>query len=175
MSRARAAVGLLCLLAGLLAGHAAVGGEELRGTAAKVFDGDSFVLQLEDGGRVAVRLGEIDAPEKDQPYAAEARAALRALIFRRAVRATVIDVDPYGRKVARVRRADDALDVNVEMVEQGHAWVYRRWVRDQTLYEHERRAREQRRGLWALPEAERESPWKWRREHKGFPSSTARG
>jgi endonuclease YncB( thermonuclease family) len=139
--------------------------EELRGTALRIFDGDSFILRLDSGRDVEVRLAEIDAPEKSQPHADESRAALTALIFKRKLRAQVLDVDPYQRKVVRAYRVDDALDINAEMVERGHAWVYRRWVRDKTLFEREKRAQAQRLGLWALPEAQRTPPWKWRREH----------
>jgi endonuclease YncB( thermonuclease family) len=158
---------LLCV-----AGCQAPADETLYGRAVRIFDGDSFRLALRDGGQVEVRLGEIDAPEKDQPHADESRAALRALIDGLQLRLKVIDVDAYQRKVARVYRVDDNLDVNAEMILQGHAWVYRRWVRDQSLYGLERKAREARRGLWALPEAQRMPPWRWRR---GQPEITAEG
>lgn len=151
---------LLCLLLC----HVAYG-EELSGTAVKVFDGDSFILKLAPGGEVEVRLGEIDAPEKDQPYADVARSALRGLIFRQKLKLFVIDTDRYGRKVARASRVSDGLNINAELVRQGHAWVYRRHARDSSLYDLERRARERRLGLWALPEAQTTPPWRWRKEH----------
>jgi len=55
-------------------------------------------------------------------------------------------------------------DVNAEMVRQGAAWVYRRYSRDPALLVLEQEARDRRRGLWALPEAERVPPWDWRRQ-----------
>jgi endonuclease YncB( thermonuclease family) len=54
------------------------------------------------------------------------------------------------------------LDVNVEMVRQGAAWVYVRYSRDPVLPGLERDAQRMRLGLWALPQAERMPPWEWR-------------
>lgn len=139
--------------------------EEVRGRVTRVFDGDSFLLRLERGGVIEVRLGEIDAPEKDQPHADEARSALRELVFDRDLELEVIDQDKYGRKVARVRLASNQMNVNAELVSRGHAWVYRYHLRDRTLLDLEQAARNAKRGLWALPEAERMPPWKWRRAH----------
>lgn len=61
------------------------------------------------GGRV--RLARIDAPERGQPGADEATAALRMMIKGKEVRCTLVDADPrrlgfqktdrYGRPVAR--------------------------------------------------------------------------
>jgi endonuclease YncB( thermonuclease family) len=154
---------LLALAA--LAATAPAGAAELHGRATRVFDGDSFLLRLDGGGTVEVRLGEIDAPEKAQPYADESRAALRELILDRDLRLQVIDEDKYGRTVARAYLVGSNLDVNADLVGRGHAWVYRYHLRDRRLLDLERAAREARRGLWALPEAERTPPWKWRREH----------
>lgn len=162
-----------CALTLLLWSSYALCTEELRGTAVRIFDGDSFILRLDSGKDVDVRLGEIDAPEKSQPHADVSRAALTDLILKRKLRAVVIDVDPYKRKVARVYRVDDGLDINAEQIERGNAWVYRRWVRDKTLFEREKNAKERRRGLWALPEAQRTPPWKWRRDHPKDPARPA--
>jgi hypothetical protein len=84
--------------------------------------------------------------------------AQRQLTFGKQARVVEVDRDRYGRLVGRVYV--DGLDVNAEMVRQGHAWVYRKYATDSELYALEREAREQRRGLWAsdgnIP------PWQWR-------------
>jgi len=139
--------------------------EELIGVATRVFDGDSFIMRVIEGPEVDVRLGEIDAPEKDQPYADIARSALRGMILDRKLRVVVFDTDRYDRKVARVYRVADGVDINAELVRRGHVWVYRRRVKDKSLYDLERTARDKQLGLWALPEADREPPWRWRRTH----------
>ncbi len=52
--------------------------------------------------------------------------------------------------------------MNAEMVRRGAAWVFRRYSDDPALLRSEAEARAARRGLWALPEAERVPPREWR-------------
>jgi endonuclease YncB( thermonuclease family) len=78
----------------------------------------------------------------------------------------VVTVDAYGRTVALVRRTSDDLDVNREMVRQGHAWVYRRYTQDPSLIALEEAARDERRGIWSLPETDRVPPWAWRKQNR---------
>src|SRR5262245_11820730 len=144
---------------------AAFAAEQIVGKVTRVFDGDSFILSAANGAKVEVRLAGIDAPEKNQPYADTARAALRGLILDRNLRLEVLDVDRYGRKVARAYREPDGMEVNAELIRRGHAWVYRRRAYDPALYDLERAARDRKLGLWALPESEREPPWRWRQTH----------
>lgn len=153
--------------------HGALAREELTATAVYVFDGDSFVARMHDGSRVEVRLAGIDAPEKGQPYADKARAALRGLILGQPLRIAVTDTDKYHRKVAQVYRAADGLHINAGLVREGHAWVYRRVAPDHPFRALERAARESGVGLWALPEAEREPPWRWREQHPRPPRTDA--
>jgi endonuclease YncB( thermonuclease family) len=138
--------------------------EEYFGVPSRVFDGDSFVLRT-SRSEIEIRLVDIDAPEHGQPFAATARDALDRLVWKEHLRAVVVDKDKYDRSVCRVYRVRDGLDVNRQLVEDGDVWVYRRRVRDMSLYELERRARRERLGLWALPESDLEPPWRWRREH----------
>lgn len=132
-----------------------------RGKVVRVFDGDSVVVRTADAD-VEVRLADIDAPEKGQPYADNSRKALIALVQGREVTFEVLDIDTYGRSVSRVRRTSGELDINSDLVRRGHAWVYRRYVRDQSLLALEESARARRAGLWALPEELRIAPWNYR-------------
>ncbi|HWX50526.1 MAG TPA: thermonuclease family protein [Roseomonas sp.] len=75
-----------------------------------------------------------------------------------------MDTDRYGRTVGRVWVG--GTDVNAEMVRRGAAWVHRRYSRDPALLVLEQEAQQARRGLWALPEAERVPPWDWRRQKR---------
>jgi hypothetical protein len=59
------------------------------------------------------------------------------------------------------------------MFREGHAWVYRQYVEDQSLLEDEKAAREAGEGLWGLPEAERTPPWERRAEKRGRVSREA--
>ena len=72
----------------------------------------------------------------------------------------VAAIDRYGRTVGRIYAGP--IDISAEMVRQGAAWVYRKYNHDPSLLRLEREAQQARRGLWALPEAERTPPWEWR-------------
>lgn len=141
---------------------AAADDRDFSGTVRRIFDGDSFIVRPANGKDVDVRLQDIDAPEKAQPYGNAARVALVNIIGDRDVFVDVIDTDRYGRKIVRVFREPDRLDVIKTLVRAGHAWVYRRTVHDATLIKLEEEARNARRGLWALPEDERLPPWRYR-------------
>ncbi len=65
----------------------------------KVSDGDTFVTQ--DGTKV--RLANVNAPEKGQRGAPQARSDLRRLISRKQVNVETVARDPYGRVVANVK------------------------------------------------------------------------
>ena len=127
----------------------------------RVRDGDSLLVRAA-GRDVEVRLADVDAPERGQPHADQARKALIDLLQRRDVTVEVLDTDPYRRRVARVRRLPDGLDINAEVVRTGNAWVYRRYVRDQSLFTLEQAARDRHAGLWALPGEQRIPPWVFR-------------
>ena len=139
---------------------------DFSGTVNKIFDGDSFLVRPAQGKDVDVRLQDIDAPEKRQPYGNAARAALVKLIGDRQVFVDVIENDRYGRKVVRVYREPDRLDVTKALVRDGHVWVYRRTIHDRSLIELEDAARASRRGLWALPAEDLTPPWQYRYQQR---------
>jgi endonuclease YncB( thermonuclease family) len=159
--------GLLIVSASLcLFATASADDRDFSGTVRRIFDGDSFLVRPANARNksadIDVRLQDIDAPEKSQPYGNSARAALVDIIADRQVFVDVIDTDRYGRKIVRVYREPDRLDVIKALVRDGHVWVYRRKVNDSTLVALEDTARAARRGLWALPEEELMPPWQYR-------------
>jgi len=85
------------------------------GRVARVIDGDSFVLVLEDGAELSVRLSTLQAPrtqqrtEKAWPYASESKAALSALIQGRKIQLSYGEDrrDRYGRAIALGASRDD--------------------------------------------------------------------
>lgn len=134
---------------------------DLTGRVIGVADGDTFTLLLDDKQQVTIRLAEIDAPEKGQPYGNRSRQALSELVSGKHVRVAVQTTDRYGRTVGRPYIGE--LDVCEEMVRIGAAWVYRQYVRDRSLFDVEAGAREAQRGLWGISEARSMPPWEWRR------------
>jgi len=110
---------------------------------------------------------------KRQPYGNKARQALADLAFKKNATVRWSERDRYGRVVGRV--FVDGLDVNAEMVRQGHAWVYRQYAKDESLFTLENEARAAKRGLWALSEADNMPPWEWRRARRNKPNSVSTG
>jgi endonuclease YncB( thermonuclease family) len=142
---------------------------ELQGRVVGVHDGDTFTLLQDGNQQTRVRLAEIDAPESKQPYGNKAKQELSSLIFGKTVTVTIQDTDRYGRTVGRV--FINSLDVNAEMIRRGAAWVYRKYAKDQTLFPLEAQAKQEKRGLWKLPDSERVPPWEWRHAKRGNTST----
>ena len=134
--------------------------QDFSGEVITVRDGDSVVVLTPQRRRIEVRLADIDAPERGQPYANRSRQLLRDLVFRKTVDVIYMDTDSYGRIVARLYAGE--VDVSGEMIRRGAAWVYRQYVRDQSLFALEDAARNARRGIWGLSESAI-PPWEWRR------------
>lgn len=134
--------------------------DTLEGKVVGIADGDTLTL-LAHNMQYRVRLAEIDAPERGQPHGNSARQALSDKVFRKTVQVEVIDRDRYGRLVGRIQL--DGRDINREMVSEGHAWVYRRYLRDTTLLDDENAARTAGHGLWGLQADQVTPPWEWRR------------
>lgn len=107
-----------------------------------VMDGDTF-----KSGDTRVRLWGIDAPEKGQPFADEARARLKELIEGKAVRLEWKDKDQHSREVAIVYAG--STNINLQMVKDGLAWHYEYFAPDaEDLAAAEKAARKSRKGLW---------------------------
>ena len=138
----------------------AVTAAEITGRVVGIADGDTLTILDADHRQTKVRLAEIDAPESHQPYGTRAKQVLSELVFGKSVRVVVVDIDRHGRTVGRIYA--NTLDVSAEIVRQGAAWVFVRYNHDPSLPALEQEARQARRGLWALPEAERVPPWEWR-------------
>jgi len=131
---------------------------DFRGRVIAVHDGDTITVLIDHTPR-RVRLVEIDAPEHHQASGSRAKQALSELAYGR--EAVVIEqgTDRYGRTLGTV--FVDGRNVNAAMVENGFAWVYRRYSRNPALIEQERRARGRRAGLWADPAPG--APWDFRK------------
>lgn len=128
-------------------------------TVVSVADGDTLVVA--DGERrVTLRLAEIDAPERTQPYSQVARRNLVDLCASaKSVRFEPVTTDRYGRTVAHVW-CDEA-HINWRQVEDGLAWCFTKYLKaPEVCRPLEQGAREQRRGLWRDPTPV--APWDFR-------------
>lgn len=136
------------------------------GRVRRIIDGDSFVLALETGEELSVRLSAVQAPRTAQraakawPYAYESKAGLSALIKGRDVQLFYGKErrDRFGRAIAQVYTIDGQgqpdIWVQGEMIRLGLARVFS-WAGDRTdfsaLYSLEGKARDKARGIWADP------------------------
>lgn len=136
----------------------------VAGKVSHVNDGDSLEVEL-SSGRVRVRMSAIDTPEYDQPYGSKSSAALRELLPIGAdVELEVVTQDQFRRMVATVWRVDGDKRVNVNeaMLREGHAWAYRRYMKEPHFCDLEEEARSRKRGLWAQPVNDWVYPPEWR-------------
>jgi len=145
---------------------ALAGQKTLQAKVMKVSDGDTIVVSPIDGGDFfKCRLYGIDTPEGSQSYGDEATKALKHLILAQRVEIQTTGDITYKREVCHVTL--NGMDVNLEMVRQGHAWAYRNYLKKpyKTLYvEAETEARNKRIGLWK--DSNPVPPWEYRKVKK---------
>ena len=133
-----------------------------QGRVVWVFDGDSIRVAREKKV-ITVRVAGIDAPEKGQPFANQARAFTFKLALKKTVTVREKENDRYGRTVAQIF-LPDGRSLSQALVRAGLAWWYRRYSQDQTLMMLEKKAKKAGIGLWSDPDPV--PPWVWKRHHK---------
>lgn len=139
----------------------AVQAEIFNAKVIAVLDGDT-VLIAQSGKRPSkVRLAEIDAPEKAQPFGMKSRQALVDQVLKREVRVETVATDKFGRLVAQLQI--DGRSINQQQVRSGMAWEYSYFHRDKRYIALQQEAQQARRGLWSQPEPT--PPWEWRKAH----------
>lgn len=132
----------------------------------KLSDGDSFVATCQRRN-IKVRMSGLDAPETQQaPWGARSKIFLSTLILKEKFTIEVVDVDRYGRNVARIYlEKNPRIDVGLEIIKSGNAIVYRRYNKDPAYLEAEKKAKLERLGIWSHSGAH-QNPEKWRRLNK---------
>jgi endonuclease YncB( thermonuclease family) len=125
-----------------------------------VYDGDTVQLSNVDG-KLKLRLTDIDAPERNQPYGLKARRALISLCQGGNIKVSVdiVGKDKYQRSLGRLQCNDK--DASLYMLEQGYAWYPQKFSHDLMLKKAAEAARKNKDGLWQddspMP------PWVWRK------------
>lgn len=137
-----------------------------------IYDGDTLRV-VKGNEELKIRFCGIDAPEKKQELGIEARDNLRSLIElgNGELLLVPIETDRYGRTVAEVYVQDSkstAVNLNMQMIRDGYAWLYAQYVDNcpskEQLEIAERLAQEENLGVWSnnssIP------PWEWRKANK---------
>ena len=124
----------------------------------RFYDGDT--VKIKDGAyEYKLRLIDIDAPERNQEYGIKSRRALMDFCENTQVQVYLYGTDKYKRKLGKLHCNN--LDANQWMVENGHAWFYKRFSMNYMLDIAHQNAKQEKLGLWqseyALP------PWQWRK------------
>jgi micrococcal nuclease len=134
--------------------------EEYDAKVIVVIDGDTLVV-LHNGAKEKIRLANIDAPEKDQPYGMDARQAMIGMVLKKQVLIDTKAIDKYGRTVALV--SVDGSSVNEAMVKRGMAWEYSHYKPGRVYMALQSEAQQAHRGLWS--QRNPIAPWVWRKTH----------
>jgi endonuclease YncB( thermonuclease family) len=140
-------------------------GPERTVRVAEVADGDTVTVEYK-GGFHKVRLANIDAPEKAQPFGKESTRFLQKKVLGKFVKLQPDGMDKYGRIIGTIHI--DGENVNLGMACDGFAWAYTQYLKDARIADCQASAKQHKRGLWAhgTPMA----PWNWR--HRPTVSAT---
>lgn len=159
---------VLFLVASLICFTPPAFAETLTARVVGVTDGDTITVLLY-GRQQQVRLSDIDAPESGQPFGSNSKQSLSDMVYGKEVELTVTDTDRYGRLIARVKQG--GTDANLEQVNRGLAWAYRKYTRDERVLMAESAARVRSSGLWAHDD--QTPPWEWREARRSTRGATS--
>ena len=131
--------------------------------------GDGDTVRVRQGDRpITVRLACIDAPETTQsPWGQQSAVRLKQILpVGQTVQLREVDIDQNGRTVAELYR--DEQSVNLQLVADGHAVVYRHYLDKcadtrNAYLEAESKAQQQQQGFWK--QASPCMPWDYRRDN----------
>lgn len=129
-----------------------------------VLDGDTLDCIKQDKTQHRIRLANIDAPEKGQPYSIKARQRLANLTFNKSVTIAYETSDRYGRVIGEVFPVGEQYTANYRLVQEGLAWAYERYITDRAYLTAQSYAKNARIGLWRDPNAI--NPEQWRLKNK---------
>ena len=138
--------------------------ETLSGRVVRVTDGDTIVVLDASKAQHKIRLQGIDAPERRQAYGTKSKEHLSVLIAGKSVVVDYSKHDRYQRILGKVLLGGE--DVNLEQVEAGMAWHYKKYQGEQSPSDRvkysdaEREARRFKLGLWQDPKPV--PPWDYR-------------
>lgn len=134
---------------------------QMQGRVVSVADGDTLTL-LDGEKQTRIRLAEIDAPERGQPYSQKSKQSLLQMCQGKIATANVTGTDHYGRVIARVFCGNQ--DTSAEQVRLGLAWVYDQYAQDKQLYRLQEQAQSNKIGLWTYSNPV--APWEWRKRNR---------
>lgn len=132
----------------------------LKGKIIRVSDGDTVVVLDSNNTQHRVRLDGIDCPEKGQPFGTKATNFVKELTSQSEY--VVVEwekKDRYGRILGVLYVGD--INVNEKLLENGLAWHYKHFNKDQKLADLEQQAKDKKLNIWS--EKNPIEPYQWRK------------
>jgi endonuclease YncB( thermonuclease family) len=141
----------------------------------RIVDGDTIQVIDSNGVNFKIRLLGIDTPELKQRFGYESSLSLKKIIDGKSV---IIISKPEKNKpytLGRYKRIIGKIilngkDINLEMVQKGMAWHYKKYIKSQNVEDRqsynnaEQDARLNKVGLWS--DVNPVAPWEWRKLNK---------
>lgn len=132
----------------------------LVGNVVGILDGDTIEVLNNQQKSYRIRLNQIDAPEKKQPFGQKSKQYLSSLIYGKTVTIEWDKTDRYRRILGTIFY--NKQNINIAMVRQGYAWAYTQYVTDNAYIVMQQQAQQRRLGLWI--DKSPTPPWEWRRK-----------
>lgn len=137
-------------------------GQQVACLVSHIYDGDTVTAQC-NGQTVKIRMVGIDAPEmKQAPYGAAAKSALQKLLPKQ-FELHSEGSDRYQRTLGTLY--SNGKNINLAMVEQGHAVAYADKSTPKIYTQAEAQAKRQKLGVWREAGLHQD-PKAWRRQNK---------
>ena len=125
------------------------------------YDGDTVKIK-DDLYEYKLRITDIDAPERNQDYGLKSRRALMQFCKNAQISVFIYGIDKYQRKLGKLHCNNQ--DASAFMVNNGHAWFYKRYSMDYSLDVAQQNAQKLKSGLWQSDNAM--APWQWRKQNR---------
>ncbi|WP_313958821.1 thermonuclease family protein [Aliarcobacter butzleri] len=132
---------------------------ELIGKVVKVSDGDTITILTNEKVQYKIRLNDIDAPEKKQAFGNKSKDNLAKYVSGKTVTVKYDKTDKYKRILGTVYY--NGLNINLQQIKDGYAWVYKKYSNNSSYYEAEKLAKRNKKGLWV--DNNPIEPWEFRK------------
>ena len=141
----------------------------------RIVDGDTIQVIDSNGIKFKIRLLGIDTPELKQRFGYESSLSLKKIIDGKSViiiskteKNKPYTLGRYKRIIGKIIL--NGKDINLEMVQKGMAWHYKKYIKSQNVEDRqsynnaEQDARLNKIGLWS--DVNPVAPWEWRKLNK---------
>ncbi|SHF34183.1 thermonuclease family protein [Chryseobacterium takakiae] len=122
-------------------------------------DGNTVVVLDDNNIQNTLRLAEVDCPESGQPFGKNAKQFTSSQVFGKSIKYYPINLDRYGRTVAKVYYEGKYL--SEELIKAGLGWWYYRYSDDMNLGKLQDIAKNKKIGLWS--DTKIVPPWEFRK------------